>query len=136
MQGHAEVFGAVKPRELSADEATRLTFSSKELQSIHWLRRVAEASEYNRSGRIAAQLGQITAWLGVSADNRIERTMLSGDFIANSSGVAELEAALEGQPHDLVAISSAVTRTFANGRNFVLGLGDLVNLVRLIASAQ
>jgi hypothetical protein len=136
VRGYAEAFGNVQQRELTADETTQAAFSTRELQSIHWLRRVADGSEYNRSGRIAAQLGQITASLGVSGDNRIERSMLSGDFIASSSGIAELEAALEGQSHDLVAVSNAVTRTFANGRNFVLGLGDLTNLVRLIASAQ
>jgi lipoate-protein ligase A len=136
LRGYAEAFGNVEQRELTADETTQAAFSTRELRSIHWLRRVAEASEYKRSGRIAAQLGQITARLGVSADNRIQRSMLSGDIIANSSGVAELEAALEGQAHELGAVSNAVTRTFANGRNFVLGLGDLANLVRLIANAQ
>ena len=136
VRGHAEAFGNLHERELTADERARAAHGGKELQSIHWLRRAAEASEYNRSGRIAAQLGQITAWLGVSPDNRIERSMLSGDFVANSSGVAELEAALEGQTHDLVAVSNAVTRVFAGAGNFVLGLGELSNLVRLIANAQ
>jgi len=136
VRGHGEAFGNVQQRELTAGERTQAAHRGKELQSIHWLRRVADGSEYNRSGRIAAQLGQITAWLGVSADNRIGRSMLSGDFIANSSGVAELEAALEGQPHDLAAVSNAVTRVFAGDRNFVLGLGELANLVRLIANAQ
>jgi len=136
VRGYAEALGNLQPRQLTADEATQAAFSTRELQSIHWLRRVADPSEYNRSGRIAAQLGQISAWLGVSDENRIERSMLSGDFIASSSGVSELEAALEGQPHDLVAVSNATTRVFANARAFVLGLGELSNLVRLIANAQ
>jgi len=136
LKGHAEAFGGAKERELTGAESVYAVQRGKELQSIHWLRRVADKSEYNRSGRSVAQLGQIETWLGVSTENRIDRSMLSGDFIANSPGVAELEAALEGQPHDLVTISSAATRVFSGGRNYILGLGDLSNLVRLIASAR
>jgi hypothetical protein len=100
------------------------------------LRRVADAAEYNRSSRMTAQLGQIEAWLGVSADNRIERLMLSGDLIGNSSGIALFEAALEGQTHDLIAVSNSVARVFSADRNFILGFGELSNLVRLVVEAR
>jgi len=134
--GYAEELGGVNERGLAAEEWAQAAQRGKALQSIHWLRRAAEASEFNRSGRIAAQLGQIEARLSVSAENRIERAMLCGDFIANSPGVAELEAKLEGRAHDLIAVSNAVTSTYAGGNNFILGSGDLSNLVRLIAGAQ
>jgi lipoate-protein ligase A len=136
VEGYAQTFGEARRRDLTSDETARAARGGKELQSIHWLRRLADRSEYGRSGRIAAQLGQITASIGVSRDDRIERLMLSGDFLANSSGIAELEASVEGLSHDLIAVSNAVTRTFADGRNFILGAGDLSNLVKLIASAQ
>jgi lipoate-protein ligase A len=136
VHGYREAFGEVRERELAADEIKHAVESGKALQSIHWLRRVADASEYNRSGRMTAQLGQIEVWLSVSADNRIERVMLSGDLIGNSPGIALLEAALEGQTHDLIAVSNAVAKVFSADRNFILGLGEVSNLVRLVVEAR
>jgi hypothetical protein len=137
VRGYRETLGEVRERELAPEEIRHAVEGGQALQSIHWLRRVAaHPSEYNRSGRMMAQLGQIEAWLGVSADNRIERLMLSGDLIANSSGVAFFEAALEGQTHDLVAVSNSVTSVFSAERNFILGLGELSNLVRLVVEAR
>ena len=136
VHGYREAFGEVRERELSDEEIRHAVESGKALQSIHWLRRVADASEYNRSGRMTAQLGQIEVWLGVSADNRIERLMLGGDLIGNSPGIALLEAALEGQTHDLIAVSNSVAKVFSADRNFILGLGEVSNLVRLIVEAR
>lgn len=136
VRGYSETLGATRERNLTDEEVAHAARVGKELQSIHWLRRVADPSKYNRTARVAAQLGQIEASLGVSEDNRILRLMLSGDFIANSPAIADLEAAIEGQGHDLIAISNAVTKVFAGDRNFILGLGELSNLVSLIANAQ
>jgi lipoate-protein ligase A len=126
----------VRERELAHEEIGHAVEGGKALQSIHWLRRIADPCEYNRSGRITAQLGQIEAWLGVSADNRIERLMLSGDLIGNSSGIAAFEAALEGQTQDLIAVSNSAAKIFSADRNFILGLGELSNLVRLVVEAR
>jgi len=136
VRGYREALGEVRERELADEEIQHAVESGKALQSIHWLRRVADASEYNRSARMTAQLGQIEAWLGVSADNRIERLMLGGDLIGNSPGIALFEAALEGQTHDLIAVSNSVSRVFSADRNFILGLGELSNLVRLVVDAR
>jgi lipoate-protein ligase A len=136
VRGYREALGEVGERELGPEEIRHAVEGGKALQSIHWLRRVADPSEYNRSGRMTAQLGQIEAWLQVSGDNRIERAMLSGDLIGNSPGIALFEATLEGQNHDLIAVSNAVTRVFSAERNFILGLGELSNLVRLVVEAR
>lgn len=136
VRGYGETLGEVRERELAHQEIGHAVEGGKALQSIHWLRRVADASEYNRSSRMTAQLGQIEAWLGVTAENRIERLMLGGDLIGNSSGIADFEAALEGQTHDLVAVSNAVARVFSAERNFILGFGELSNLVRLVVQAR
>ena len=136
LRGYRETLGELRERELAHEEIRHAVEGGKALQSIHWLRRVADPSQYNRSGRMMAQLGQIEAWLGVSADNRIERLMLGGDLIANSSGIASFEAALEGQTHDLVAVSNSVARVFSTHSNFILGLGELSNLVRLVVEAR
>ncbi len=134
--GYREALGDVRERELAHEEIGHAVEGGKALQSIHWLRRIADPCEYNRSGRITAQLGQIEAWLGVSADNRIERLMLSGDLIGNSSGIAAFEAALEGQTQDLIAVSNSAAKIFSADRNFILGLGELSNLVRLVVEAR
>ena len=136
VRGYREALGDVRERGLADDEIRRAAESGKALQSIHWLRRVADGSEYNRSNRMTAQLGQIEAWLGVSADNRIERLMLSGDLIGNSPGIALFEATLEGQSHDLLTVSNSVARVFSADGNFILGLGELSNLVRLVVDAR
>jgi lipoate-protein ligase A len=136
VRGYRAALGEVRERELAPEEIRHAIEGGKALQSIHWLRRVADPSEYNRSGRITAQLGQIEARLRVSADNRIERVMLSGDLIGNSLGIAVFEAALEGQNHDLIAVSNAVARVFSTEPNFILGLGELSNLVRLVVEAR
>ena len=136
LRGYRETLGELRERELAHEEIRHAVEGGKALQSIHWLRRIADASEYNRSGRMTAQLGQIVVRLGVSADNRIERLMLGGDLIANSSGIASFEAALEGQTHDLVAVSNSVARVFSTHSNFILGLGELSNLVRLVVEAR
>jgi len=134
--GFSQMFGNVRERELAAGQKLEGAHRGRELQSIHWLNRATSGSHYNRMGRVAGQLGQIEARLRISGDNRIERLLLSGDFIANSRAIGALEAALEGQPHDLPAVSRAVTKVFSANGNFILGAGELSNLVRLIANAQ
>jgi hypothetical protein len=61
---------------------------------------------------------------------------LSGDFIANSPAIAELESALRGRPLDLATVSQAVTKTFGHNDNYFLGAGELSNLVSLIAGVN
>jgi lipoate-protein ligase A len=136
VDGYAAMAGGVRERELSRDELGHAARCASELRAIHWLRRSAEAGRYNRIGRMAGQLGQIEVRLGVSDGNRIEWVMLSGDFLANSDGIAEFETALEGQRHDLPSVSNAVNRVFGDGRNFILGAGDLSNLAMMIVNAQ
>jgi lipoate-protein ligase A len=133
--GHGESFGDPHDRELTEQECAGAARRRKSLQSSDWLRRVA-GTDFNRSNRMTAQIGQIEARLAVAGDNRIEAMTLAGDFIANSGAIAELEASLKGSPHDLISVSNAVTRVFATPRNYFLGAGELSNLVRLITNAQ
>ena len=86
--------------------------------------------------RIASQLGAIEAAVALNPDRTIEAARLSGDFIANSPAIAELESALRGRTLDLPAISNAVTGTFGRNDNFFLGAGEPSNLVRLIAGVN
>ena len=41
-----------------------------------------------------------------------------------------------GRRLDLPSVSSAVMKVFGHGDNFILGIGELSNLVKLITRAQ
>jgi hypothetical protein len=71
----------------------------------------------------------------LDSNGRIERALLSGDFIAGSGAVDRLGRALRGKPFSLDAINAAVTGSFEGGAGFILGVGELSNLVSLIAKA-
>ena len=69
-----------------------------------------------------------------TASSRISISV--GDVIANSSGIAALRSEMSGRRLDLPSVSSAVMKVFGHGDNFILGIGDLANLVKLITRAQ
>ena len=74
--------------------------------------------------------------MALDSDGLIVAATLSGDFIANSPAIAELERELCGNPLDLASVSRVVTKTFSHDGNFILGAGELSNIVRLIAAAK
>ncbi|MGC1809389.1 MAG: hypothetical protein WA721_05535 [Candidatus Binataceae bacterium] len=133
--GYGDLAGSIRERALQPEETAQAERRATELAASHWLRLNADPRAFNRSNRIAAQLGAVEARLGVADDFTIERLILTGDFIANSPGIADLERNLGGTTLDLPAVTRAVMKTYGNGPNFILGFGDLENLVRLIAGA-
>jgi hypothetical protein len=113
--------------------------SRRALVASAWLNdrvRIAPQVGTIKKNRIAAQLGAIEATVAVESDDTIAAITLSGDFIANSSAIAELEKELIGKRLDLGSVSHAVTKIYAHGENFFLGTGELSNLVRLIAGVN
>jgi lipoate-protein ligase A len=134
--GFASLAGDVRVRELTVDERAQAARRGAELAASGWLRRDGGGASFNRTSRAAAQLGAMQARLMVLDDATIGRAMLSGEFIANSAGVAEFECALAGRRFAPDAIAAAVSETFADGRNFILGLGAPGNLARMVAQAQ
>jgi len=75
--GYEGLLGETRRRELTAIEMADA--SKRMLVSSEWL-----------NDRIAAQLGAIEAAVTLEADGTIAAVILSGDFIANSSAIAEL----------------------------------------------
>ncbi len=132
---YSDFAGSIHERALEPEESTQAERRARDLAASRWLRLFADPQSFNRSNRIAAQLGAVEARLEVSDNFTIERMMLTGDFIANSPSIAELERELVGTTLDLPSVTRAVMNTYGNGRNFILGLGGLENLVRLIAEA-
>jgi lipoate-protein ligase A len=135
-RGYGESLGPVRMRPLEAGELAEASRRGRALRDAGFLRRDAREIGPTRSARMAAQLGAIEAHVSLSAAGTIERACLSGDFIANSPAIAALECELRGQPLVPDAVSQAVARTFGDGRNFILGIGELGNLTRLLAAAQ
>jgi lipoate-protein ligase A len=136
--GYNSLLGETRRRELSASETAEARTRGRALADSRWLNdrmRTAHPAAACIKSRLAAQLGAIEAEVALESDGTIAAATLSGDFIANSPAIAELEAELRGKRLDLGAVSRAVTKTFGPGENFFLGAGDLSNLVSLIAGA-
>lgn len=134
--GYRSSLGETRQRELTAIETTQAQHRGRAIAASSWLRGPSADTPMTLKNRIAAQLGAIEAAVALKDDNTIERVRLSGDFIANSPAIAELESELRGRTLDLPSISHAVTKTFGHGGNFFLGAGELSNLVRLIAGVN
>jgi lipoate-protein ligase A len=128
--------GGVAARALSNGELAAGRRRGAESAGAGWLGRSPLAAGRIAYGRLAGQLGTVEARIALDADETIAAVQLSGDVIANSPGISRLEEELRGQQLELGSIARAVTRTYESGDNFILGIGTLDNLVRLLASAQ
>jgi len=133
--GYANSLGETRRRDLTALESTQAQHRGRALANSNWLHRTAGESP-TLTNRIASQLGAIEAAVTLNSDRTIETARLSGDFIANSPALAELESELRGRPLELASIAQAVTKTFSHNGNFFLGAGELSNLVRLIVGVN
>jgi lipoate-protein ligase A len=125
----------VRRRELTQDEWSRAKSGSADMAS-GWLTSRKPDPALRLVGRERIQLGYAEAYLTLDTLGRIERLMMAGDFIANSSGLDEFEHELAGKRLDLVNVSAAVAKVYADGANYMLGLGDLTNLSRVIMKAS
>ena len=134
--GYASSLGEIQRRELSESEVAEAGRRGRELVASNWLNGRSARPSMRLGNRIASQLGAIEAAVALNGDRTIGDVRLSGDFIANSPAVAQLEDELRGRQLDLASISQAVTKTFARDDNFFLGAGELSNLVRLIAGVN
>jgi lipoate-protein ligase A len=140
--GYRSSLGPTRRRELTAIESAQADHRRQRsgLDISNWIHPPVAGASPTLRNRIASQLGAIEAAVVLKADGAIEAARLSGDFIANSPAIAELESELRGRPLDLPSISDAVAKTFGdnenNNSNFFLGVGELSNLVRLIAGVN
>jgi hypothetical protein len=140
--GYGSSLGETRRRELTAIESAQAAHRGHQnrLDISNRMRRSAAGPSLTLKNRIASQLGAIEAAVALNAGGTIEAARLSGDFIANSPAIAELENELRGRPLDLASVSQAVAKTFGgigNDKiNFFLGAGELSNLVRLIAGVN
>jgi hypothetical protein len=134
--GYRGALNETRRRELTAVETAQAQHRGREMAISNRLNGPTARASLGLKNRIASQLGAIEAAVALNPERTIEAARLSGDFIANSPAIAELESALRGRTLDLPSISNAVTRTFSHNNNFFLGAGELSNLVRLIAGVN
>jgi lipoate-protein ligase A len=134
--GYQSSLGETRRRELTAIETAQARHRGRNLATSNWLGGPVAHRPLKLKNRIASQLGAIEAAVDLNADKTIEAARLTGDFIANSPAIAELESELRGRPLDLASISQAVTKVFGRNENFFLGAGELSNLVSLIVGVN
>jgi len=134
--GYRGSLGETRRRELSATEIAQAQHRGRALADSDWLHAPVVEPSMTLRNRIASQLGAIEVAVALADNRTIEAARLSGDIIANSPAIAELERELRGRSLDLPSIANAVTKTFAHEGNFFLGAGELTNLVRLIAGVS
>jgi hypothetical protein len=82
------------------------------------------------------QVGVLEAWYSLDARNCIDSIVFAGDFIANSPAVQVLERQLRGCPLQPDAIDRVVNGVFDDRANFLLGIGKLDAISRLLAPAS
>jgi len=133
-EGYAATFAGIQRRDLTGAE-TAAAHERSTAPGAQWLCDRKPDSALNLVGRASIQLGFMEARLALSGE-RIERIALSGDFIANSPGLAEFEQRLAGQRLDLMTLTAAAAQTYSDGAKFILGCGDLSNLAALIVKAS
>ncbi len=134
--GYEAMFGRVGRRALTAAERAQAKRCGTELAASGWLTSRKSDPSLTMVGRERIQLGFAEARLALNEAGTIERVMIAGDLIANSGGLTEFERALSGKRLDLISVSAAVAKTYADGANYILGVGDLTNLSRLIMKAS
>lgn len=134
VEGYGASFGGVGRRTIGADEMNRMIDRGLAIEAEGFLARTAPNA--SRVATITGQLGPIEVRLKISAGGHISSAHIGGCLIANAGAVRELESALVGQTQDIISISRAVTRVFATHPNFILGAGEISNLVRLITNAR
>jgi len=134
--GYAALFGDVRRRELTSDERFQARHRGAELAASQWLTARKRDPSLGLVGRERIQLGFAEAYLALNAAGEIDRVMMAGDFIANSAGLAEFEREVQGKRLDLMNVSAAAAKIYGNGANYILGLGDLTNLCRIIMKAS
>ena len=132
-RGYSNLLGGGERRELTPIELAQAERRGVSLEQREWLRLSADG---NLTNRMASQLGSIEARMKPSADGLIHKIDLIGDIVANSPGISAFQSALIGRPLDLPSVSTAVMKVFGGSDNFILGIGELSNLVKLIIRAQ
>ncbi len=134
--GYEGLFGDLRRRKLTSTESIEADQRGGALAASQWLTARKCDPSLGLVGRERIQLGFIEAHLALNRAGMIDRLMIAGDFIANSGGIDDFERELTGKRPDMISLTGAAARIFGDGRNYILGVGDLSNLTRAIMKAS
>ncbi len=132
-RGYSNLLGGGDPRELTALENAHAERRGASMDQLGWLRLLAEG---NLTSRLVSQLGTLEGRARASADGVVESLGVYGDFIANSPGISAFQSEMIGRRLDLASVSAVAMKVFGHGDNFILGIGELSNLVKLVTRVQ
>jgi len=135
-RGYNEQFGVmfterVTPPGSLGREVRRL---SEELSKPdHWLSTRCVHPGLDHHGATEGVLGVFEAYFSLDA-GALKEVLFSGDFIANSTAIADLECRLKGCPADHGAIDAIVSQVFDQRENFLLGLSHTSSIATAICN--
>jgi len=132
-RGYSNLLGGGDLRELTALENAHAERRGASIEQLGWLELSAQG---NLTSRLPSQLGTLEARISTSTEGVVENLGIYGDFIANSPGIKAFQAEMIGRRLDLASVSTAAMKVFGHGDNFILGIGELANLVKLVTRAQ
>ncbi len=131
LRGYSDALGCrFEPCELDAAEIDRR--SAADAPDFVVERRLERDLRYK--GTAWGQLGAVEVYF-TGTDDRFGRTLISGDYIANSPAVFALEEKLAEMRRDSSGVGAEIRRAFAGADDYLLGLGDGAPVVEAIERA-
>lgn len=123
----------LEPHTLSALETQAIrALAAKEFSGERWVRRREHRPDLDRHISLWAQLGALEAYLSLQQERFIKDVEFTGDFIANSAAIEELERELRLCPLEWRAIDTVASRIFSRPENFILGIGKVRTIADMI----
>ncbi|OFV91118.1 MAG: hypothetical protein A3J75_02495 [Acidobacteria bacterium RBG_16_68_9] len=136
-RGFTEQFALdLVPHEISPLERQVIeAVASRECAPEHWLFERRRRPDLDRQASVWVQLGVLEIRLALQQEQFIKEIAFSGDFIANSPGIAGLERELRLCPIDGRSIEAVTGQIFSQPENFILGIGKLRTIADTILRA-
>jgi hypothetical protein len=131
--GYAAQFPvAFRRTALSNAEADGIQ-AEAERETEAWVASRRRRPGLDRHAASRVQVGVLEAYFSVDQRSHVDSILFAGDFIANSPAVETLEQRLRGCPLQGDAIDRIVSKVFEHKENFILGVGKLDAISRLLA---
>jgi len=133
-RGFAKQFSAtIEAHALSPLETRAIAaIASREFASDAWLRQRQRRGDLDRHAALWIQLGSFEAYYSVEQERFLKEIMFSGDFLANSASIDQLERELRLCPIDWRAVDAVANEIYAKADNYILGIGRLRTIADMI----
>lgn len=133
-EGFAKQFNLqIESHTLSALETQAVqALAARDFAGVRWVQRRQRRPDLDRHISLWAQLGALEAYLSLQQERFIKEVEFTGDFIANSASIDELERELRLCPLEWRAIDTVASRIFSRPENFILGIGKVRTIADMI----